>query len=73
VFLALRALFGRLRSSKDFEVLRTPELRIETGGKQVRVATDGEISTLDTPLHYRVRPKALRVIVPRGTEGRKAS
>ena len=73
VFLALRALFGRLRSSKDFEVLRTPELRIETRGKQVRVATDGEVQMLDTPLHYRSLPGALRVVVPRETEGRKAS
>ncbi len=73
MFLALRGLFGRLRSSKDFEVLRTDELRIETRGKQVRVATDGEISMLDTPLQYRVRPKALRVVVPREAQGRKAS
>jgi diacylglycerol kinase family enzyme len=73
VVLALQAFFGRLRSSREFEVLRTDELRIETRGQQVRVANDGEISMLGTPLRYRVRPKALRVVVPRGTEVRKAS
>lgn len=73
VLLALRALFGSLRSAKDFEALRAAEFRIETHGKQVRVATDGEVRMLDTPLRYRSLPGALRVVVPRETEGRKTS
>ena len=72
VFLAIRAFLGRLRGADDFEALRTTELRIDTRGP-ARVATDGEIAVLDTPLRYRVRPKALRVVVPRETEGQKAS
>jgi diacylglycerol kinase family enzyme len=72
VFMALRAFLGRLRASKEFEVLRTTELRIETRGRQARVATDGEVLLLDTPLRYRTRPGALRVVVPRETEGRKS-
>jgi hypothetical protein len=28
------------------------------------VAADGEVLMLDTPLHYRLRPRALRVLVP---------
>jgi diacylglycerol kinase family enzyme len=73
VFITIRALFGGLRGADDFEVLRTTELRIDTRTGPVRVATDGEISMLNQPLQYRVRPKALRVVVPRETEGRKAS
>jgi diacylglycerol kinase family enzyme len=73
VFLTIRAFFGRLRDSADFEELRTRELRIETRAGPTRVANDGEISMLETPLRYRVRPKALRVVVPRETEERKAS
>jgi diacylglycerol kinase family enzyme len=65
VFLAIRAFFGRLRAAGDFEALRTTELRIDTRTGRARVATDGEISMLDTPLLYRVRPKDLRVVVPR--------
>jgi diacylglycerol kinase family enzyme len=72
VFLALRAFLGRLRASKDFEVLRATELRIETRGRQARVATDGEVLLLDTPLRYRSRPGALRVVVPRETDDRKS-
>jgi diacylglycerol kinase family enzyme len=64
VILALRALLGRLRGSPGFEVLRTTELRIETRGDRVRVANDGEIAMLSTPLRYRILPGALRVIVP---------
>jgi len=73
VFITIRALFGGLRGADDFEVLRTSEVRIDTRTGPVRVATDGEISMLSQPLQYRVRPKALRVVVPRETEGRKAS
>ncbi|HEY3173765.1 MAG TPA: diacylglycerol kinase family protein [Thermoanaerobaculia bacterium] len=64
VFLGIRAFFGRLRSGSDFEALRTTELRIETRVDRARVAIDGEISILDTPLRYRVRPQVLRVVVP---------
>ena len=73
VFMAIRALFGGLRGADDFETLRTTELRIDTRTGPVRVANDGEISMLETPLRYRVRPGALRVVVPREAEGWKAS
>jgi YegS/Rv2252/BmrU family lipid kinase len=64
--LALRALFGRLRQAKDFEALSAEEIWVETPrAKRLYVATDGEVNVMTTPLHYRVRPKALRVIVPR--------
>ena len=36
--------------------------------QRLPVATDGEVNVMTTPLHYRVRPGALKVIVPK-TEG----
>jgi len=66
--IALRALFGNLRQAKDFVSLCTDEIWIETRRKQLRVAMDGEVLMLETPLHYRVRPAALNVIVPAKTE-----
>jgi diacylglycerol kinase family enzyme len=69
---ALRAFFGRLRRASGFKMLRTTELRIETRGECTRVANDGEIVILSTPLRYRVRPRALRVIVPRKAAGERA-
>lgn len=62
--LALRALFGGLRQDKDFIALCTKEVWIETRHKRVRVALDGEVEVMEPPLHYRVRPRALRVLAP---------
>ena len=62
--LALRAVFGRLRDDKDFSALASNEVKIQTGRKRLRVAFDGEVDVMETPLQYRVRPGALRVIVP---------
>jgi len=66
--LALRALFGRLREAKDFDALCTKEIWIETHRKRLHVAIDGEVALMDTPLHYRVRSGALRLIAPESRE-----
>ncbi|MEO8802604.1 MAG: diacylglycerol kinase family protein [Rudaea sp.] len=63
--LAVRALFGRLRESKDFDVLFATAIDIETHHKRLLVATDGEVEAMDAPLRYRIRPCTLRVICPR--------
>jgi YegS/Rv2252/BmrU family lipid kinase len=64
--LAWRALFGGLRDEEDFNAMCTKEVWIETRRpKRLRVATDGEVTMMTTPLHYRVRPGALRVLVPK--------
>ena len=68
VRLALSALFGRLREARDFDALCTKEVWIETRRTRLRVATDGEVTIMRSPLHYRVRPAALRVIVPQSSE-----
>lgn len=63
--LALNALLGRLRQEKDFDVFCVDEATIESRRPRLLVATDGEVNTFETPLHYRTRPRALRVLVPR--------
>lgn len=65
---AIRALFGSLRHDKDFDALCTKEIIVETRRRHLRVATDGEVTLMNTPLHYRVRPGALRVLVPGTTD-----
>jgi diacylglycerol kinase family enzyme len=62
--LALRALTGRLRQARDFDMLTATELVVRTPQRQLRVATDGEVRLLQVPLNYRIRPGALRVMVP---------
>lgn len=61
---AWRALFGGLLNEKDFDGMCCPEVWIETRRKRLHVATDGEVTIMETPLHYQVRPGALRVVVP---------
>jgi YegS/Rv2252/BmrU family lipid kinase len=71
--LAWRALFGGLSDEDDFDALCTRELWIETRRRKLRVATDGEVTLMETPLHYRVLPRALRVIVPQTVTSDKSS
>jgi diacylglycerol kinase family enzyme len=64
--LAIRALLGRLSQAKDFEAHAVPEAFVAAAGRRiVLVSADGEAKWMETPLHYRSRHGALRVIVPR--------
>lgn len=62
--LALHALFGRVDQAKDFDAFCVAEARIETHRRRLLVARDGEVEWMESPLHYRTRPAALRVLVP---------
>lgn len=62
---ALHLLFGKLAQARDFDVLQTTALTIATRRRHLRVATDGEVTRMKPPLHYRALPAALQVIVPR--------
>lgn len=61
--LAFRALVGRLNQARDFEAFCIDEARIESRKHSLRVSTDGEVTRIAPPLHYRIRPGALRVLV----------
>jgi len=66
VRLAFRALFGGLRDDRDFTALCSKEIWIETRHRRLRVALDGEVTVMEPPLHYQIRPLSLQVIVPAG-------
>jgi diacylglycerol kinase family enzyme len=61
---AWRALCGRLAQERDFDVMLSDKFDIKTRHRRLRVATDGEVTVMATPLRYRIRPAALAVIVP---------
>ena len=61
--LAMRALAGHLRPG-ELDMRDTAGLQVGMGRRRVEVAWDGEVTTMHTPLHYRIRPAALRVLVP---------
>jgi diacylglycerol kinase family enzyme len=65
VRLVLRALVGRLDDSRDFQGIGLKEMVVEDRRRLLRVAFDGEVCHVAPPLRYRIRPRALRVIVPR--------
>ena len=62
--LGLRALFKRLRNDSDFLDATAREIWIHSRHRRLRVALDGEVRVLTPPLHYRIVPQSLRVIVP---------
>jgi diacylglycerol kinase family enzyme len=63
--LLAKAVLGRARQSGDFEIVPATELWIGTSRvRRQRVAVDGEVGRMKTPLHYRPMPGA-RVVVPR--------
>lgn len=67
LMLAARALLGQLRQASEFDMLSTKKILIKTHHKRIRVATDGEVTLMSTPLLYRICPAALKVIVPRSS------
>ena len=63
--LVVKALLGRACESGAFEIVQASEVKIDTRmARRIRVAFDGEVATMRTPLIYRARPGALRVVVP---------
>lgn len=63
--LASRALAGKLSEAEGVETFRAGEIYIEGEARRLQVAMDGEVVPLPTPLHYRVRRRALRVAGPK--------
>ena len=63
VGMVARGLLGGLRHSGDLDVISARELWVNAR-RFVDVALDGEVVRLRSPLHYTIRPGALRVIAP---------
>jgi diacylglycerol kinase family enzyme len=62
--LAWGALAGTIESGSDFDALCATDVWIDSPRKRLNVAADGEVAAMATPLHYRIRPRGLRVLVP---------
>ena len=61
---ALLAL-GKVDAEPDMLILETCRSKVVTFRRRVKVALDGEVVRLHSPLEYTIRPRALRVIVAR--------
>ncbi len=63
--LLVKTVFGLLRQAKEFETLSTESVTLRTPKERVITALDGETVVMNSPLEYRIRPRYLRVLVPR--------
>lgn len=68
VRLGCKMVLRRLDPGRDFKVMCAEQVVVDTRRPFVRVAYDGEMETMRSPLVFRWRPDALRVMVPRVAE-----
>jgi diacylglycerol kinase family enzyme len=65
VGVALLGLVRDIKRTRSVEDWRLPEFTVEVRKRRaIPVAFDGEVSRMRSPLRYRTRPRALRVILP---------
>lgn len=58
------ALTGRFSPDQHLDTWFAPRLAVSAWRRSVRLALDGELVRLTTPLQFRIRPRVLRVCVP---------
>jgi YegS/Rv2252/BmrU family lipid kinase len=61
---SIRALFGRTRRDDMVRLDGVERLQVASKRDQLVVSLDGEVVSATTPLDYRIRTRALRVIAP---------
>jgi YegS/Rv2252/BmrU family lipid kinase len=62
--LPFKVAFGLIDPVHDVELFRVQSLEIRARRQHMRIAMDGETVEATTPLRYRIRPGALRVLAP---------
>ncbi|MBL1213324.1 MAG: hypothetical protein HND52_08210 [Ignavibacteriae bacterium] len=60
--IAVKALFSFLHKEKDFISNSAEEIIIHSRKKKITVAADGELYKMDTPLTYKITPKAVKLL-----------
>jgi diacylglycerol kinase family enzyme len=63
-WMVCRLCFGRMDQVSDLDTFELAEATISAKTSRLPVALDGEVRIMHCPLHYRSRPRALRVLVP---------
>jgi diacylglycerol kinase family enzyme len=64
LWLACRCVFGMIDQQRDLRMVTLPAIEVGSRNRRLLVALDGEVETIRSPLHYKIRPKALRVFAP---------
>jgi YegS/Rv2252/BmrU family lipid kinase len=63
-WMILAAIFADVCRFQGFESFTTNGVTLDATVPRVRTSIDGEVVVLDNPLTFRIRPRALRVVVP---------
>ncbi|MBC8090223.1 MAG: NAD(+)/NADH kinase [Phycisphaerae bacterium] len=64
VWFSLRAFFGNPQADGVFDKFLTRQFSIQSHHKQLRVSLDGEVVSMQPPLEYSNKARALRVMLP---------
>jgi len=59
-----RLVTGRPEAANLLQAAAVPAITVTVADPSVKVSADGEVRHLRSPLHYRIRPRALRVVAP---------
>jgi diacylglycerol kinase family enzyme len=62
-------ILGSVDQQRDLRIFKGHAAEISGRRHWLLVATDGEVKTMRSPLQYRIRPRALRVIAPAPARG----
>ncbi|HEV7292093.1 MAG TPA: diacylglycerol kinase family protein [Devosia sp.] len=60
---------GRWRDAESLRLEKVKSVTIDSHKRLLKVMFDGDVRSLETPLHFRIRPQALAVLVPPEAEG----
>jgi diacylglycerol kinase family enzyme len=63
-WMVCRLCFKRLDQARDLDTFELGAAEINAKTSRLPVALDGDVTVIPTPLNYRSRPRALRVIAP---------
>jgi diacylglycerol kinase family enzyme len=66
----IRGIFGKLDQQRDFITAYGSEAEISADRGMLVISADGETFRMETPLKYRLRPKALRLLSPPAGDGK---
>jgi diacylglycerol kinase family enzyme len=64
LWVLLKASLGRWSGDPALDRYTASQVTIQSRRRTMRVSNDGEIEELDTPLRYRIKPLAIKVLVP---------
>lgn len=60
----IRGIFSKLDQQRDFVTAYVKEAEVSSSREALTIAVDGETVRMELPLRYRIRPGALKLIVP---------